>query len=565
MVDVDARFHDLITADTPQTRCRIFFIADTVDCTDDEDVQTNGSMLVSDMMQSDSNSVIGQNGWTIDEYFNQDSNVMIGDTVSSIFNCTFINSTSALDNFQFGRCKIYLEVFDSDEQEWLSCPMGVYIIDTPVKRKVQLISVTAYDQMQMLDQNADNWWNALDFSEGLNLYQIFTSMCAAVGVRTNQLSITNGTTYTYTTSPFESVEHTYRDILAWIAGAACSIARFDRNGYLTLKFFGTVNYDISIDVSPTTCLAYDQAEYDVSVIDALQVSASATDIGVIIGAGSNAYRLVDNGFMYGSTDEEIRPRATNIYNALNSLGSYRPTELTVIADPSVESGDVITFTSNSESYKIPIFQQKLSWRGGFVRSQLYSQGDAELPTLNAVNRAEFRSNKAIHELEITVEQFRSLIQDMRGNYSLIQQTVNSIEQVVADQGVSISDILDPSGEMWTAITSNTANIETIGESLIEEVTERKSYIRFIPAEPAIVLGVDTDSEIKLKMTNGIIYFFSGDDDSTNLSNAYAWFNSESAFATKMTADKALEIGAENDDYHWIWRKLENEDLVLDMI
>ena len=39
----------------------------------------------------------------------------------------------------------------------------------------------------------------------------------------------------------------------------------------------------------------------------------------------------------------------------------------------------------------------------------------------------------------------------------------------------------------------------------EEISERKSYIRFLPLEPAIVLGVDTGNEIKLKLVNNIIY------------------------------------------------------------
>ena len=564
MVNVNADYHTLIAADAPETRIRIYFIPDTVDCTDDNDVQTNGHMLISDPSQSDSNTMIGQNGIEIEEYFNKDRNVQIGETVSSMFRTTFINN-GILDNFSFGRCKMYLDVYDSTNLTWLSCPIGVYIIDMPVKRKIQLIEVSAYDQMQLLDVEADNWWNALDFSSGLTLYDIFTSLASTIGVSVNQLSITNGTTYTYTERPFVSVQRTYRDILKWIAGAACSIARFDRDGYLTLKWFGAVTYDVNADSMPTICLAYDQAEYEVAAIDALQVSASNTDIGVVVGSGSNAYQLIDNGFMYGTSDNDIRPRATNIYNNLNALGIYRPINLTVVGDPSVESGDIITFTLNGETFNVPVFQQRIIWRGGFVNSNLWNSGDTDRPALSAANRSEFRSNKTVHELEITVDELRSQIQDMEGNYSLIQQTVDSIQQVVSAQGITISDILDPTGEIWTAITTNQTDIGNLNSQVTNEIDERKSYIRFIPAEPAIVLGVDTGNEIKLKMTNGIIYFFNGQDDSTDLSLAYAWFNSQQMYATTMVAGKSLQFGEDTDTVNWIWKKLDNDDLVLDML
>ena len=580
MVNVDPKFHTLIASDNPQTRIRVYFISDTVDCTDDEDVETNGYLLISDLSQTDSNTMIGQAGIEIDEYFNKDRNITIGETVSSTFSTTFLNWNGILNDFQFGRCKIYLDVFDSDDSAWLPCPRGVYIIDMPTKRKVQLVSVTAYDQMQLLDQIADNWWNALDFGSGLTLRDIFESLASAVGVRTNypgarvgdaiipvviEDPMINGETYTYTSRPFVSVERTYRDILNWIAEAACGIAKFDRNGYLKIEFFSPVSYNVDADTMPTNVLAYDQAEYSVAVIDALQVSASSTDIGVVVGTGSNAYRMVDNGFMLGSSDADIRPRATNIYNALNGLGSYRPLNLTLIGDPSVESGDIVSFTLDLESFDVPIFQQRITWRGGFVSVTMWNSGDPERPALSASNRYEFRSNKTVHELEVTVDQLRSLIQDMEGNYTLIQQTVDSIQQVVSAQGITISDILDPTGEIWTAITTNSSNLSDIETALNNEVAERKSYIRFIPAEPAIVLGVDTGNEIKLKLNNGIIYFFNGQDDSTDLSLAYAWFNSNEMYATTIVAGKSVQFGEASDTIHWIWKKLDNDDLVLDML
>ena len=176
MVNVDATFHTLVASSNPKTRIRIYFISDSVDCTDDNDVQTNGTLLKLNAGDTDSNGRIWQDGVRFNEYFNPESNIQIGRAVSSQVEMTLINKDGALDNFSFGRCKIYLDVYDSTNSVWKACPMGVYIIDVPTKRKSQLITVSGFDQMQKLDGICDSWWNGLDFSGGLSLLQILSSM-----------------------------------------------------------------------------------------------------------------------------------------------------------------------------------------------------------------------------------------------------------------------------------------------------------------------------------------------------------------------------------------------------
>ena len=58
MYNVAANFHTLAIQDAPHTRVRIYFIDSTVDCTDDNDVQTNGTLLVGAVGDTDSNARI---------------------------------------------------------------------------------------------------------------------------------------------------------------------------------------------------------------------------------------------------------------------------------------------------------------------------------------------------------------------------------------------------------------------------------------------------------------------------------------------------------------------------
>ena len=45
MITVNSRFHTLIKAAGARTRARIYFIDNTVNCTNDTAVQTNGTLL----------------------------------------------------------------------------------------------------------------------------------------------------------------------------------------------------------------------------------------------------------------------------------------------------------------------------------------------------------------------------------------------------------------------------------------------------------------------------------------------------------------------------------------
>ena len=928
MYPVSADFHNLSIADAPTSRVRIYFIEANVDCTDDNDVQTNGTLLCMPG-ETDSNGRIEKGGVTINEFFNSDANVQIGATVSSQIGMTLINRDGALDGFNYGRCKAYIDVYDDTNSTWLTCPMGVYNIAIPKRRKVQLVSATGYDQMQQLDEIADSWWNGLDWSNGITLLQIIQSMAATLGIHLSANTSANivNSGLSYTEIPFTAIEMTYRDILSYIAEATGTIARFDRNGALDLRWFSdavlstdtqtyagglvtftatnrasisslsvpfspiqdlhgyanpwpagggknlanfvngynitaggeigtnakraatldpihiesgvsyiytsetelsciyavfngdtlvrrlsgiasgttldtsdgtdlyvciygssyytaTIETDkpmvrkstepagyepysnicpitgrtgVSVYVSPTQdvadattytsdwtspagtvyggtldvvsgvltvdrvcetitkdsawfsfstgtgnssaavyleyynnckyvdgsssrngaisstgketgnywiharqnevpegdmrfaysytgyvrfhrtdvanitdlnafkaafpdtqicyylatpltyqltaqevealvgtnnvwstgdsvsvtvsepnlveiqtdtvgnqCLSIDVGEYQVSQIDALSVKASQADVGVTIGSGGNAYTILDNPMLFGD-EAAITTKATPIYNRLSAFRLFTPISMRCIMDWSIEAGDIITVTNESVTYDLPIFQQRLRWRGGYVVSDLFSNGEQERPTQSKEIRSSFRSNTQMHEFEVTLEQLRSYIQSVDGNYTLIQQTVDAITQTVANQNVTIQNILDPTGEIWTAITKNTSNLSSIEDSLNNEITERRSYIRFIPSEPAIVMGVDEDNEIKLKLVNNIIYFFNGADDSTDLSLAYAYFNSQEAFADRFVAGESVQIGTNDNAAHWLWKKLNNGDLVLELV
>ena len=393
MYNVSSNFHSLAIADSPKTRCRIYFIGSGVNCWDDNDVQTNGTLLVGAAGDTDSNGRIGDGGVTFSEIYNKDQNLSVGGSVSYQIGMTLMNADGALDNFGFGRCKVYLDVYDSANSAWLACPMGVYNIEMPVKRKVQLISCTGYDQMQTLNNVADTWWSGLNFSGGLTIANILNSLVTELGLHLSSASSSAmvNSSLSFTSAPFDSVERTYRDILDWIAEATATIARFNRDGELDMRQLVTpqinsANIVIDTDTTGNQCLSVDIAEYEITQIDGIVIKLSETDQGVETGSSGtrkNKYTIWDNPFLYGASVAEIRNKLWPIYARLNQYGRYNPISIRLIADWSIEAGDIIYVLNDSTTYKLPIFQQKMVWRGGYVVSELISTGDLSLPKASA--------------------------------------------------------------------------------------------------------------------------------------------------------------------------------------
>ena len=592
MYNVASQFHTLATND-PKTRCRIYFIGDSVDCTDDNDVQTNGTLLVRDAGDTDSNKIIsGDNGVSFSDLFNTDNNLEIGKTVSKTVQIALLNLDGGLNNFTFGRCKIYIDVYDSTNSTWLACPIGVFLIEQPTKLNTKIVNASGYDQMQYLDRIADAWWNEIDWTNGVSVSDLITSIATECGVSVSSNLAGNilNPNVAYTSAPFTANKTTYRDILARLAGITGTIAYFDRDGALDMRWFkyATLNGSIvtaDYDAMGNGIMSLDLAEYAVSAIDMLEILPLDPDLNVSVGDGDNVYELAGNPFFTDQIEQVSNAivgtaivgqaviyysdimewLATPIYDRLKTVVVYRPITMRLIADWSIEAGDVIKVTVDGNDIVLPIMQQTITWRGGFVLSDMMSSGDPERKPMDWQERTTYQDAVQMHEFANTANELLSRIQDLSGNYSLIQQTVNQIEQTVSAQGTTIQSILDPTGQIWTAISTNSTNLSSLESALNDEISDRKSYIRFLPLEPAIVLGVDNGNEIKLKLVNNVIYFFNGADDSTDLSLAYAYFNNEEAGMDRLIAKESVQIGTVDTTSRWLFKQLINGDLVLDLV
>lgn len=300
-------------------------------------------------------------------------------------------------------------------------PLGVFDIKKPTVTRNTLIGIEAYDLMSRFETDATTFWNGITYP--ITLGQIFSQLCSYVGVSPATITFINSDR-SFSNAPVELTDVTCREILSWIAEAAGGYARMTRDGEVELAWFGTQ----SVTIEPTQTFSVERAEYTVARIDKLQVSGAADDVGVVIGEGQNGYQILDNPFLYGNNDTEIRTYATPIYNRLAAFAEYSPIALDALCDWSIQAGDIISVTIKGETYTLPIFRQTITWSGR-ARVAYESTGDPMRPVMNATNRRIWAQDRAMYILKTSVDGLSSEVSNKVDGNEIISKINQSAEAI----------------------------------------------------------------------------------------------------------------------------------------
>lgn len=544
MVTVDAGFSSAAVAQSPRTRIRIYLINEDVDYTDDADVIDNGTLITYSAGEQNSNSAIANTGVRFSEYYTKDTDWTIGNAVSNSVSFALLNDTGRFSSTEFWRCKIYIDLYYASS--WHTCPMGVYMLEQPTKRKTSIISMVGHDLISTLDTYADDWWESIDFSMGYTIADIIDEFADHTGLilKPWQTFLNGG--FSFENAPFHADKTTYRSILSRLAEITASNARIDRNGYLEFKWFTatseTIGYHFSADV----------AEYEVEKINSMLVRSSESDIGFEYGQdGNNQYTITNNPFI----DET---NGTNVFTRLSSFAKFTPMSVSTNVNWAVEVGDIVSVTVDGSTVSLPIFQQELVWNGGSVSGSLVSSGNAlrdENIIPQTLTESEFRSQKALHELRNTVDELTSRIADM-GTSTEISQTAEQIMAIVQSLESSVTALMNDH-EVLYEFSHN--GIDEVNNLINANDTELKTYIRF--SATGIVLG-RTDDELKLKIMQNGIMFYAGDDDETDMDNAVAYFTFKEFYDAIAKTSRYVQIGNAGDGTDWQWVKRANGHISL---
>lgn len=339
---------------------------------------------------------------------------------------------------------------------------GIFLAEKPVKVSANVIRVTAYDRMTLLDKTLSPWLREQQEAFPMTLADFIRAVCAQCGVVLAEGALDGLPNAGYEIQAFYADDLTGRQLIQWAAQAACRFARMTPEGMLEFGWYrGSAAAGVGPAENPDArtglrlagaalrtangevwrfgmrqagylsgTLTYE--EYATAPIDKVLIRQSDDDVGVIYPAeeqGTNALVLQGNLLLTTESAEVLRPVAQAIYEQIADI-RYTPLSVAVQAGETLpQPGDIVTVAdAYGRTMQTCIMERTLSGQ----RCTMESTGNARRDSTAAVNRQSY-SNLRGKMLEITadVDGLKITASELSGGMASLELTVDGLRTEVS--------------------------------------------------------------------------------------------------------------------------------------
>lgn len=363
-----------------------------------------------------------------------------------------------------------------DAESGAQTPVGVFLAEKPQKKSANVIRVTAYDRMTLLDKDLSPWLREQQEAFPMTVKALVQAACAQCGVELAPGTLEAQVNTGYSVPAFYTDDLTGRQIIQWAAQAMCRFARMTPAGQLEFAWYtdhapsgigpgagsawtaldlsgqllATVDGEVLTFAQPqagyfTGTLSYE--DYTTAPIDKVQIRQSDDDVGVIYPpdeAGTNALVLQGNLLLATQTADALRPVARAIFEQMQGV-TYTPLQVSIPLDAGAPApGEIITVTdAYGRTMQAYIMQRTISGQ----KVTLESTGNARRDSTAAVNRSRLENlNGKMLEIQADIGQLSIKASELSGDFSELKQSVDSISLGVTSQK-QYEDILGAAA--WT--------------------------------------------------------------------------------------------------------------------
>lgn len=169
-------------------------------------------------------------------------------------------------------------------------PLGVFIVDRPNVPDDITVSFECNDLMTLFDKDM------ITLTYPITFKGILDSLCQHVGITNGTTTFPNSTA-TLTAKPKEFDNCTMRDVIKWVAEAAGSVAKIDRDGQLKMLWFQSTQRVID----ETGYVDFKPYWYTPPTVNKLLNRDTSTGTDRTVGTGNNQYLIQDNPLLKGVT------------------------------------------------------------------------------------------------------------------------------------------------------------------------------------------------------------------------------------------------------------------------
>lgn len=352
----------------------------------------------------------------------------------------------------------YYQQDDTGAQELI----GTFWAVKPTKQSRNTYKVYAYDAVSKLDSIQSAWLKSIQDDFPMSLWAFAQAVAQRCGIAIANDSLPRAGDYQV--QAFYADDLTGRQLLSWVAQAACTFLRATPSGDVEFAWY-TENAITGIFPEATehwtalnlsgqifTCAdgsvwTYNQdtaayrrdglsyEEYQTATIDKVQLKQSDDDVGVIYppdATGTNALVIQGNLLLAPTSSASLSPIAQAIYETMQDI-SYTPLKASLFSDGrTVMPGQIITATdpwgNALQTYVMTVQQQ-----GGQISVE--STGNASRDGTAAVNQQKWSNLQGkLLEISASVDGLKVTAKDLTGQYTELSQTVDSITLTAENDG-----------------------------------------------------------------------------------------------------------------------------------
>ena len=382
-----------------------------------------------------------------------------------------------------------------DAESGAQTPVGVFLAEKPVKASANVIRVTAYDRMTLLDKDLSPWLREQQEAFPMTVKALVQAVCAQCGVELAPGTLEAQVNTGYSVPAFYTDDLTGRQIIQWAAQTMCRFARMTPAGQLEFAWYtdharsgigpgagsawtaldlsgqllATVDGEVWTFAQPqagyfTGTLSYE--DYTTAPIDKVQIRQSDDDVGVIYPpdeAGTNALVLQGNLLLATQTADALRPVARAIFEQMQGV-TYTPLQVSIPLDAGTPApGEIITVTdAYGRTMQAYIMQRTISGQ----KVTLESTGNARRDGTAAVNSQKWQNLQGkVLEIQTSVDGLKITAADLAGGMASLELTVDGLRTEVSGKldGAEAQTLIDQSlqGISLSASTSGTTSTLTL--------------------------------------------------------------------------------------------------------
>ena len=396
-----------------------------------------------------------------------------------------------------------------DAESVAQTPVGVFLAEKPQKKSANVIRVTAYDRMTLLDKDLSPWLREHQSNFPLTIKALVQAVCAQCGVEIVPGNLEAQVNTGYSVPAFYTDNMTGRQIIQWAAQAMCRFARMTPAGQLEFAWYtdharsgigpgagsawtaldlsgqllATVDGEVWTFAQPQAgyfsgTLSYE--DYTTAPIDKVQIRQSDDDVGVIYPpdeTGTNALVIQGNLLLATQTADALRPVARAIYEQMQGV-RYTPMQVSIpLAAGTPAPGEIVTVTdAYGRTMQAYIMQRTISGQ----KATLESTGNARRDGTAAVNSQKWQNLQGkVLEIQTSVDGLKITAADLAGGMASLELTVDGLRTEVSGKldGDEAQTLIDQSlqGISLSASTSGTTSTLTLKAG---DVTLSSAQINF---------------------------------------------------------------------------------------